>query len=352
MNDGTEAVDLSNASDDDLKSMGLPPSFTLEQLQSFMSEEEIERELESDDSIVAKADREKMSAAGKANEEAGDPEEDDPEGEEAGGGDTVKGEGDDPDEDDPDEDEDAGDDDPAPVVLREPDPVYQPVDVAQHQKVIDGMAEARKAAHDAYNDGDLTDAEYQKKLDTLADELAEARSAVKLAERDNSTQLKKYQETWYERSGAVMEAVPAFKDVTPVAALGGYSVAQVFDQACRLVTTDAKFAHLSLTEKADQAKNIASAYYKQQTGNDLAAGKPAKKADAPIGKKAEKTPAEKAKEQGARPKPVQTLGGLSSASETEVNGGKFAVVDAKSGIDGERAYASMSEAEKEAYLAG
>lgn len=78
-NTENDTPDLSNASDDDLKAMGLPGRFTLDDLKAFMSEEEIERELASDDPLV-KVDpaeaKEKPEAAEGDDPDKGDEKED------------------------------------------------------------------------------------------------------------------------------------------------------------------------------------------------------------------------------------------------------------------------------------
>ena len=71
----TQEIDLSSASNDELKAMGLPPAFTLDDLKTFMTEEEIEAELASDDPLV-KVD---PSDALKASDSDEDEEDDDDE---------------------------------------------------------------------------------------------------------------------------------------------------------------------------------------------------------------------------------------------------------------------------------
>ena len=319
MSTDTKEVDLSTASDDDLKAMGLPPRFTLDDLKSFMTEEELERELKSADPLV------------KPPEDKGDEEDDDDEDDEdAGKADATAP---------------AEADDKAKAPPTD-EPTIRQIDVSQHQAVIDGIKDERAKLRTAYEDGDLTDAEFDEKMDALADTLADAKAAVKDAERIREADIAAYRQSWYSKTAQIMEATPAFKDMTPVPQLDGYSVAQLFDQACRHVTGDPKFAHLSQAGKLAQAETIARDFYKQRTGADLPSTKSAKPA------KQEKTAADMVREQGQKPKPVQTLGGLTTASETDVENSRFAAIDSAKGLDAERAYASMSAAEKEAYLAG
>lgn len=338
MNDTPEAVDLNAASDDDLKQMGLPPAFTLDELKSFMTEEEIERELASDDPVV-KAE---------ADDPAGDSPED--EGADPGAAGDYEGAEDAGDKGDAADADTSGDADPVdePPVVAEaaaPDPVIDQIDISEHQKIINGIGDARKALRDEYADGNMTDAEFDQKMDGLSDQLVAAKSAVQQAERDQAGQVENYQEVWYQRTGEIMRQTPEFTDNSPVQELKGYSVAQLFNEACMHVTGDARFEHLTLAQKAEQAATIARHYYKELTGKDLGAAAAPPKEDV-------KTPAQLAQERGKRPAPIQTLGGVTAASETELDDGRFAAVDNASGIEAEKSYDRMSAAEQEAYLKG
>ena len=208
MSTDTQEVDLSTASDDDLKAMGLPPRFTLDDLKSFMTEEELERELKSADPLV------------KPPEDKGDEGDDDDEDEDEGKADTAAA---------------AEADDKAKAPPAD-DPTIRQIDVSQHQAVIDGIKDERAKLRTAYEDGDLTDAEFDEKMDALADTLADAKAAVKDAERIREADIAAYQKSWYSKAAQIMEASPALKDMTPVPQLDGHSVLKVFNDAFRIVT--------------------------------------------------------------------------------------------------------------------
>lgn len=313
-----EQPDLINASADDLKAMGLPPSFTLDSLGSFLTEEEVEALTTGDDPLVIAAE------------------------------DNGDGKGDDDDDDDDDEGQGAGDAGTTPAATEEkPDPVLTAIDTTGQQAVIDGAKQERRELLDKYNDGELSDDEYQAQLDALDDKVVEAKTALKEATAQRAQQEEAYRNAWFDRAGEVMEANPVFKDATPQQALGGYSVAQVFDEACRHVTGQPQFAGLTLAQKAETAAKIAREYYKQQTGQELAApkGKGGGKPKANDGLPERPT--------GPRPKAIQTLGNVTAATDTEINDGRFASIDRNNnGLQAERDYGRMSDAEKEAYLAG
>lgn len=333
MNDTPEAVDLNAASDDDLKQMGLPPAFTLDELKSFMTEEEIERELASDDPVVK---------VEKAADEAG-PEEDlaaDESADQPGDVAAVAAE----------EEEDV-----QPPAPSERDPVIRQIDVSQHEAVIQNFTDERKKLREAWNDGDLSDAEFDEKLDELSDQRAEAQTAIKIAQSQIEADQQAWAEAWYDRNRTFMESNPAFNSQEAIDKLDGNSVFQLFDAACKHVNSQPSFAHMSHAQRLAQAERMTRDIYKDRVGEDLAkpeksgANKEKKTEQTP---QTEKTPAQLVAEQGKRAAPVQTLGGISSASETELGDGRFSAIDSAQGLDAERAYAQLSPAEQEAFLAG
>lgn len=334
-----EEVDLSTASNDQLKAMGLPPRFTLDELKSFMSDEELERELESEDPLVQPENEagEKKAPETEAEKPGADDEDDDGEDDEDGEVDDTPAVVVTADK--------AGEEDKTPVVLQEPDPELRQIDVSAHAKVLDDYAADRAKLRDAYNDGDLTDAEFAAKMDALTDARADAQAAIKTAQAEAERQQSAYAEAWYAKTSAFMKARPEFADQTGVTELGGESPLMLFDRACRYVNGEPAFQHMTQAQRIAQAEKVARDHFKAKTGRDLAP------TAAPVVPKRE-TPQDKVRAQGQRPPPVQTLGGISAATETEVNNTKFSAVDNAVGLDAERAYSKMSEAEREAYLAG
>lgn len=325
----TEALDLTTASNDDLKAMGLPEAFTLESLQATYTKEEIERLQAGDDPLFKPEPEEGDEGAGDDAAAA------------AGAGEVGGGAA----------DEGAGDD--LPEFDKTPDPVIEKVDVAGHQQVIDTAAAERKKLREEYTDGNLSDDELDEKMDALNDSVVAAKEAIKDAERTTQSQVEAYQNAWFGHTGTVMERNPAFLDTSPIAKLGGYSVAEVFDECCRTATSDARYNHLSLAQKAQVAEKMAKDYVKQRTGEDIAAASaPGKKADPAPKAEAKPTAKELVQKQGQRPEPVQTLGTITSASETEVENSRFAAVDNAKGLDSEAAFSRLSPAEQDAFLRG
>ena len=298
MNTTTDEQNLLDASADDLKAMGLPPAFTLEELQAHLTEAEIAKLAEGDDPLV------KLPEA--AVSDGDEPKDDDDAGDgEDDGDDETKAEA------------EAGD---AAKAAEAPDPVFNPADTAEAKATIDSAAAERKALRDAYNDGELTDDEFDAKMDDLNDSIVEAKAAIKEAEKAEAQSLEAMQTAWFSKVDAFLDANPAFRDNTPNPKLEGNSYLTALDTVMKAVNQDARYADMTMSERIEASAKIVRAYVQQQTGADIpgldrkggAAKEKAKEKDARATAKA------KVAEQGKRPDPVQTLGNVTAATETEI----------------------------------
>ena len=343
MNTTTDEQNLLDASADDLKAMGLPPAFTLEELQAHLTEAEIAKLAEGDDPLVKLPDAPEKAGvdAGDDNDDDDDP---DDEGDDADEGDGEgKGEGD----DDTKAEAEAGD---AAEAAEAPDPVFNPADTAEAKATIDSAAAERKALRDAYNDGELTDDEFDAKMDALNDSIVEAKAAIKEAEKAEAQSLEAMQAAWFSKVDAFLDANPAFRDNTPNPKLEGNSYLTALDTVMKAVNQDARYAGMTMNERIEASAKIVRAYVQQQTGADIPGldrkGGAAKEKDARATAKA------KVAEQGKRPDPVQTLGNVTAATETEIEDSRFAAIDKAEGMDAEAMFQRMTPAEQKAFLRG
>lgn len=328
MNTTTDEQNLLDASADDLKAMGLPPAFTLEELQAHLTEAEIAKLAEGDDPLV------KLPEA--AESDGDEPEDDDDAGDgENDGDDETKAEA------------EAGD---AAEAAEAPDPVFNPADTTEAKATIDSAAAERKALRDAYNDGELTDDEFDAKMDALNDSIVEAKAAIKEAEKAEAQSLEAMQAAWFSKVDAFLDANPAFRDNTPNPKLEGNSYLTALDTVMKAVNQDARYAGMTMNERIDASAKIVRAYVQQQTGADIPGldrkGGAAKEKDARATAKA------KVAEQGKRPDPVQTLGNVTAATETEIEDSRFAAIDKAEGMDAEAMFQRMTPAEQKAFLRG
>lgn len=326
MNTTTDEQNLLDASADDLKAMGLPPAFTLEELQAHLTEAEIAKLAEGDDPLV------KLPEAAKSD---GDEPEDDDDAGDDDGDDETKAEA------------EAGD---AAEAAEAPDPVFNPADTAEAKATIDSAAAERKALRDAYNDGELTDDEFDAKMDALNDSIVEAKAAIKEAEKAEAQSLEAMQAAWFSKVDAFLDANPAFRDNTPNPKLEGNSYLTALDTVMKAVNQDARYADMTMNERIEASAKIVRAYVQQQTGVDIPGldrkGGAAKEKDARATAKA------KVAEQGKRPDPVQTLGNVTAATETEIEDSRFAAIDKAEGMDAEAMFQRMTPAEQKAFLRG
>lgn len=325
----TDEQNLLDASADDLKAMGLPPAFTLEELQAHLTEAEIAKLAEGDDPLVKLPD-----AAAKAGEgDDDDPDDEDDDAGEGDGDDKTKAE--------------AGD---SAEAAEAPDPVFNPANTAEAKATIDSAAAERKALRDAYNDGELTDDEFDAKMDALNDSIVEAKAAIKEAEKAEAQSLEAMQSAWFSKVDAFLDANPAFRDNTPNPKLEGNSYLTALDTVMKAVNQDARYAGMTMNERIEASAKIVRAYVQQQTGADIPGldrkGGAAKEKDARATAKA------KVAEQGRRPDPVQTLGNVTAATETEIEDSRFAAIDKADGMDAEAMFQRMTPAEQKAFLRG
>ena len=323
----TDELDLLNASDDDLAALGLPPSMTMDDLKTFLTDEEIARATAGDDPLVKVPEK----------------------------SDT----GDDDEGDDEAEAEDAASNSEDQAAAGEeltftddvPDPTYEPRDVSAAKTLIETAAAERAKLREQWNDGDLTDAQYDEHLDALNDKITDAKVEVREADREAESSIEQLKQVWFGKVDRFLAENPEFKSEEAVDKLGGDSYLAVFDKALRAVSQDARYAGLSLNERIEAGARITKAYVKQQAGVDMAPAKaPAKAKDEadPL-----KLAREKVKAEGKRPDPVQTLGNVIAATETEAGNSRFDSVDrAEGGLAREKAFARLSPEEQEAYLQG
>lgn len=326
MNTTTDEQNLLDASADDLKAMGLPPAFTLEELQAHLTEAEIAKLAEGDDPLV------KLPEAAKSD---GDEPENDDDGDDDGD-DKTKAEA-----------------AKAPVTApaaEAPDPVFNPADTAEAKATIDSAAAERKALRDAYNDGELTDDEFDAKMDALNDSIVEAKAAIKEAEKAEAQSLEAMQAAWFSKVDAFLDANPAFRDNTPNPKLEGNSYLTALDTVMKAVNQDARYADMTMNERIEASAKIVRAYVQQQTGADIPGLD--RKGGAAKEKDARATAKEKVAEQGKRPDPVQTLGNVTAATETEIEDSRFAAIDKAEGMDAEAMFQRMTPAEQKAFLRG
>ncbi|MCG6112873.1 MAG: hypothetical protein MEQ74_11915 [Paracoccus sp.] len=367
---------LNTAAEDDLRAMGLPASFTIDDLRAAFDPAEIAAMSEGDDPLVTDLP-EDLRAAGVKSKSAYDELNEIGEEGDDDGDDDPDGDGDDPDADDQDGDEDAdpdaegdgeggedgsdeadagaepdaqGDQQP-PEADTTPDPVLTLKDTAELETKVSTFDSKLEDLQAQYDDGELTNAEFKTQLKELTTEQSQAAIELERTKQANEQAQQDYAQTWYGKVASFTAARPELMDQTPIPGLPeGASAFKVFDNALRHVTSEAgreAFGHLTMAQKIDAAAKISNAYIEQTAGKPLKAvePKPKPKGD---GKKADKPGPRTDK----RPDRVQTLGDVPAASDMDVQNSRFAALDSMDPMEAEDAIARMSKSEREKYLAG
>ena len=92
-----------------------------------------------------------------------------------------------------------------------------------------------------FDDGDISDEEYQNQLKEIQDEITDAKSDLKLAERDHET----VNNAWSSACRAYLDTMPGI--------LQDEAMLTAFDSAVRAVTSQPAFANLSFEQMLRQA---------------------------------------------------------------------------------------------------
>lgn len=89
-----------------------------------------------------------------------------------------------------------------------PEPQAEMVpDAAKAKQILDAIKAERKSLREQYDDGDLTDEEYDAKIEALDDKMAEAAADVKYAERH----IAKQQDAWKAAGKTYLDRYPGLK---------------------------------------------------------------------------------------------------------------------------------------------
>lgn len=350
---------LNTTAEDDLKAMGLPSAFTIEDMRTMLDPSEIAALAEGDDPLIDKLPDDLKAAAVKpksAFEELNPGMEDDGEDD----GDADDGDGDeDADEDQDDaadddeegaaDDDDAGEDDAQADDPQDdqqadqtPDPVLTLTDTTDLQKKIDQFDTALEELQSQYDDAELTNGEFRERLKALTTEQAKVQAELDRATERNQQAQTEYAAVWFQKVDQFVQGRPELMDHTPIPGLPeNASAFRVWDESLKYVNTDPAFASMGMQERIDAAANMVNIYIEQNTGKPLASAPDKAKGKAKPGPR--KDP---------RPDPVRTLAGVTAASDNDVQDSRFAALDRMDPLEAEAALDRMSKAEREKYLAG
>lgn len=353
------------------KALGLPPTFTVDDLIRGFDPVEIAALAEGDDPLITDLpDEYKLApkqpsalkvAKGWVDEESTTPTAEDNDDDDPAPRDPAVDYPDDDDDAPGAAGEDAGDgapdgDDPAkaagqtpeavlPDILAEPEPELIFTPTVELEKQVAEFDDKLVALGQEFEDGDITQSEFNAKMKELARDQAKLESQIATAKSENERSLEASNQTWAKKVNAFCDANPAFVATTPIGSMKD-APRDVFDQSLQYVTANA--ANLGAATMADQirlASEMTNRFVFLQTGQHIAAIAPA----ADPSKKDQKPGPRK----DPRPAPVQTLGKVTTVAETEPGENRWRHIDdIEDPIAREKALDRLSESERDDYLKG
>lgn len=214
-----------------------------------------------------------------------------------------------------------------------------PINLSQYEQTVAKLDDKITELQQAYDDGDLTSAEWRTQLAEVVRAQAVAQMALEQAKAVPATPIEEYREIWTGK-------VSAYQDQH--AYLNEPEHWDNWDAALKMVNTNGAYAKLTMTQRIEQAHRIYAAHYEGIEGKPL---------PSVPGKTTAQKQAEPAKPAGPRkddrPEAPMTLAELTNASDGGFEDGRFAQIDRIAEADvtkGEAMFAALSEADQIAYL--
>lgn len=230
----------------------------------------------------------------------------------------------------PDKDADAT---AASTQIREPAPILVVEAPKDSDKQLTDIRQQKIALADQFDEGDITNREYQQKLDELNQQERKIERAIDRAKLAEEMEAQRKNNAWNDAQADFMADHPEYEDATR---------REMFNAVFRNVASREDFASLPVT-RANSLKLLRAAHDAfikatgMSTGNDKGTEKPTN-----------------AHQQQKNKNLPPTLAGVPSADVTDTNAGRWASLDRLRDKD-YQAYEdklfSMSEADRDAYLA-
>lgn len=222
---------------------------------------------------------------------------------------------------------------PAPVQ----EPKYPEIpDTSEAEATVQRAQEQIEAIAEAYDNGDLTKAEFLAKTKALSDEQAKAQVQIENAQRMLQSAQEQAIQHWNNRLDAYKAAAPDLWNETHI---------QGWDQHLRMVTSSPAYVDMSRDQQIQLAHKLYAAAYEARTGQPLAGGAAIPKPKAGQQKMEVR--------QDHRPEAPRTLSGFNSDTTAEVEDSTFAVIDrtiTKDPLEAERMFQRMTPEQQERFL--
>lgn len=232
--------------------------------------------------------------------------------------------------------------------LKRPDPVVPARDFASEQQAVQQQL---KDLQKQYDDGDLTEDEFDAQKGTLTDQLVDLRADQRVAANTPQPEFETFRDGWFKLVDAHLEANPNLR--------ADAEVLEGFDAILKQVSGDPRLNRLPAIEQVEIAHRRLGEAYLVARGErlpDMVSLRTAKAAPAPAPKAQEK-PAEAAKQDGPRtdPRPDApvTLAGISGAQNASLTGDPVvaqvkALINSGDAMAAEQAMSRLSAAQLDA----
>lgn len=225
----------------------------------------------------------------------------------------------------------------------DPEPVNIP-DTSAYEARVAEINEELGGLLGRYNDGDLTEDEVSELQQNLIKEQVAAQTAISNAESLAQSAVDQATEHWFSRLDAYKELAPELFDED--------THRPAWDAKLRMVTGSEEYTDLTRDGQIRMAHKLYAAEYEARNGSALDIPVPTSKAAAKV---EEQAPKQKEVRTDPKPEAPQTLSGINSDSDQEVQDSTFAAIDRIGLEDPERAeemVAELSPKLYEQYLAG
>lgn len=228
--------------------------------------------------------------------------------------------------------------------LKRPEPAAQPRDFDTEQKAVKDQI---KGLQDQYDDGDLTEDEFEAQKATLTDQLVDLRADQRVAATATQPEFEAFREGWFSLVDKHMEANPMLRDDP--------EVMEGFDAILKQVSSDPKLNRLAAVDQVEIAhRRLADAYLvaRGERMPDMVSLRTAK-APAPKPQEAPKDTKPTGPRKDARPDAPVTLAGISGAQTAALTGDPVvaevkALINSGDSAAAEKAMARLNPAQLDA----
>ncbi|WP_408592043.1 SHOCT domain-containing protein [Paracoccus marcusii] len=227
--------------------------------------------------------------------------------------------------------------------LKRPEPAAPPRDFATEQKAVKDQI---KGLQDQYDDGDLTEDEFEAQKATLTDQLVDLRAEQRVAATATQPEFEAFREGWFSLVDKHMEANPLLRDDP--------EVMEGFDAILKQVSSDPKLNRLAAVDQVEIAHRRLADAYLVARGERMPDMVSLRTAKAPAPKAEGPAPAKPTgPRKDARPDAPVTLAGISGAQTAALTGDPViaevkALINSGDSAAAEKAMARLNPAQLDA----